>query len=96
MSVYVDDLFNTKSSRRWPYSRACHLFADSQHELMAFALSIGLQRRWLQGGTLKHFDLTAGKRMQALTRGAIPLSRRSVVERIKDARNRSRDAMQKG
>lgn len=34
MSVYVDQLFNTRGlSPHWPYPQACHMFADSVEEL---------------------------------------------------------------
>lgn len=48
----------------------CHLFAtdaDSE-ELHAFARKIGLRRSWFQGD---HYDLTPGRRRDAVAAGAI-------------------------
>ncbi len=71
MAIYVDPLFPTEPSKRWPYTQACHLIADTLRELHAFALQrLGLQRTWYQhhhGNTTRcHYDLTASKRAQAL------------------------------
>lgn len=60
----------------------CHMFADSVEELVAFAERIGLKRSWLQGtapGKVPHFDLTEGKRWQALDAGASDTSRERTV-----------------
>jgi hypothetical protein len=85
--VYVDALFrttpspNSHSRRIWPYRWACHLFADSEDELLAFAQKIGLQRRWLQhrGLYTVHFDLTVNMRRVAVGRGASSLTWREGV-----------------
>jgi hypothetical protein len=46
----------------------CHLTSDtSEEELHEFAARLGLKREWFQGD---HYDLTEGKRMQALKLGA--------------------------
>jgi len=81
MTVYVDELqeFQRESiapaarqhGRRW-----CHLFADTDDELHAFAARLGLQRGWAQGlahanQRYHHYDLVPGKRALAVKRGAV-------------------------
>jgi hypothetical protein len=86
MTVYVDPLFATSPSKRWPYRWACHLTADTLEELHTFAQArLGLQRAWYQHRSktaLCHYDLTANKRRQALRAGATSLSGEQMAERI--------------
>jgi len=79
MSVYVDDLRDTSMAfiRNWPYAEACHLMADSDAELEAFARSIGLRRGWRHGD---HYDLTRARRAVAVRAGAIEVTARRLVE----------------
>lgn len=71
-----------------------HLIADTPEELHDFAARLGLRRSWFQepkglGGravpadSLKaqqwHYDVTAGKRREALRLGAVPVSRREMT-----------------
>lgn len=86
MAVYVDQMMACLPNKRWKWNRACHLVADSETELVAFAVGLGLKKQWIQRGTLTHFDLTEGKREQALRMGAVELSRWEMVERIRAAR----------
>ncbi len=76
MSVYVDDLFDARpfNSPTWPYAQACHLTADTLPELHAFARKLGLKRTWFQDyRPHQHYDLTAGKRGQAVGLGAVEI-----------------------
>ena len=67
MSVYVGPVFRWPKSKRWPYDEACHLFADDETELHELAQKIGLQRAWYQPDQwVGHYDLTRGKRSQAI------------------------------
>lgn len=70
--VYVDPLFDTEGmSDKWPFPQACHLMADSVEELKDFAVNkLGLKPRWIQCTSIVHFDLTKGKRWQAVRHGA--------------------------
>ncbi len=79
MSVYVDQLINTKPYRkseneRWNWRQSCHMVAESEQELHEFAARLGLSRSWFQNKhrnpLLWHYDLTANKRKQALRLGA--------------------------
>ena len=97
MSVYVDDLNRPARIGRIS-SRWSHLFADTHAELEDFARQLGLQPGWIQhaGTRREHYDLTAGKRAQALQLGAQPISylrdvpqlialRRGAVEQQSDS-----------
>ena len=64
-----------------------HLVADTQTELHAFALRMGLRRHWFhnkRGRRHPHYDLTtARKRRQAILAGAVLVSARQVVEKAR-------------
>lgn len=73
MSVYVDDAFVEGGWGKW--AGGGHLQADTLEELHAFAAQIGLRPEWFQPGRRPeraHYDLTRGKRDQAILAGAIP------------------------
>ena len=75
MAVYVDAMRPCLKSKLWPWSHACHMFADSKEELIEFALKIGLKRHYLQNRPgFIHFDLTFGMRAAAIRAGAQPLT----------------------
>lgn len=84
MAVYVDSLIDYG----WKYGPSCHLIADTVDELHDFAQRIGLKRAWFQTGKsgLPHYDLTAGRRKQAVALGAVELTRRDMAARIADWR----------
>lgn len=88
MSVYVDDA-------RHPFGRylMCHMWADSDAELLAMADRIGVQRKWSQGhktlsfgkhrnASWVHFDIVQAKRALAVAAGAIETDRYGPVEHI--------------
>ncbi len=82
MSVYVDELFECGPTTAWKWRHACHLFADTERELHAFAVRIALRREWFQpgkNGSFPHYDLTAGKRQAAVAMGAREVDRAFVV-----------------
>jgi hypothetical protein len=73
MSVYVDVLRDWG----WRLGPSCHLIADSNEELHAFAALLGLRKEWFQRSSSgPHYDLTARKRAQAVRLGAIELADR--------------------
>lgn len=89
MAVYVDPMMTCIPNHNWRWSKACHLTADSTPELHQFAAMIGLKRCWFQnrrGRHFPHYDLTEGKRAQAVAAGAIELTRRQAVEKMRAAR----------
>lgn len=103
MTVYVDDARIPARVGRLS-STWSHLFADTEDELHEFATRLGLRRSWFQdptktGKPLKavrgsraaqnwHYDVTEGKRRQAVALGAVEVSSREAVAII-DARHRA-------
>lgn len=74
MAVYVDNAFDVLPVlAKW--KGGGHLQADTDEELHVFAASIGLRRSWFQEPDGRpwhnHYDLTAGKKRQAIAKGAI-------------------------
>jgi hypothetical protein len=95
MTVYVDDAFTRGDWGRW--TGGGHLQADTSAELHAFATRLGLKRDWFQSRPgrpeLDHYDLTRGKREQALRLGAAPETAGGATRRTlarTDARTASR------
>lgn len=89
MAVYVDELQVTSPTHQWPFSRACHMTADTHDELMTMARGLRLKFSWLQheGLITEHFDLSAGKREKAIRLGAVQQTRREASRRIVKARD---------
>jgi hypothetical protein len=97
VTVYVDDAAIAATVGRIT-SRWSHLIADDQDELHDFAAWLGLRRTWFQDPLTTtrglhptpgsraaenwHYDLTAGKRAQAIRLGAVPVTWRQMVEII--------------
>jgi len=90
MAVYVDDAFDGAPGSWGRWTGGGHMQADSLEELHAFAAEIGLKRSWFQHRPERpehdHYDLTAGKRKQAIARGAIAEHWRDSVRRINNVR----------
>lgn len=102
MTVYIDDARIPAQVGRHRTTWS-HLFADTQEELHAFAARLGLRRSWFQDpvktGKPKarpgsraaqnwHYDVTEGKRRQAVALGALEVGWRDAVAII-DARYRA-------
>ena len=76
--IYVDDIAipaTVRNGSRTHTSRWSHLTADSEEELHAFAARLGLKRSYFQPGPdyaphWRHYDVTEGKRRQAIRLGA--------------------------
>lgn len=74
------------------YGRAvvsAHLMASTTEELIAFAVRIGLQERWIQhrGQVKEHFDLMGEAKCNAAeTAGAERVDRCVLVERMRARR----------
>lgn len=86
VSVYVDDM-------RAAFGRMvmCHMWADSDAELLAMADAIGVARKWIQGhpelsfgkhrrASWVHFDIALSKRALAVKAGAIETDRYGPLE----------------
>ncbi|WP_288392033.1 DUF4031 domain-containing protein [uncultured Herbaspirillum sp.] len=77
LGIYVDNAQIAWRGRLW-----CHLVADSLDELHQFARSIGQKRAWFQAdASLPHYDITVEARVMALSLGAIPADRRTLISR---------------
>lgn len=77
MAVYVDPAVN-------PFGRMimCHMWADTEAELMAMVDTIGVARKWVQRppkASLLHFDIAKSKRVLAVAAGAIETDRYGTV-----------------
>ena len=77
MAVYVDDW------RQWAIvghveARWSHLTADTDEELHAFAVALGLRREWFQDHhpdvTRHHYDVTEALRERAVAEGAVAIT----------------------
>jgi hypothetical protein len=85
--ICIDPLI-TYPNRPHGHGQWCHLWDSEgdQEALHAFAARLGLQRRWFQnkqhdpcGG---HYDLTAGKHVQALRLGAKLIERGEFIAHL--------------
>jgi hypothetical protein len=88
MTVYVDDA-------NIPYGRMImsHMWADTEGELRAMALKIGVAQKWLQkppAASWVHFDISLGKKKLAIAAGAVLTDKYGPVEFL--ARQRGDEA----
>ena len=77
MTVYVDDMY------RYPMGelgrmKMSHMIADTEEELHAMAAAIGIARKWFQTKSHPHYDISMGKRDEAIQRGAVPVPLRMM------------------
>jgi hypothetical protein len=90
MSVYVDPIFTwpisaTKGAQAKTVAKRnngqwCHLIGDTEEELHKFAKLIGMRRIWYQD---YHYDLTPGRRKEAVKQGAIELDRHTFTDKYR-------------
>lgn len=86
MAVYVDTMAA-------PFGRLimCHMWADTDVELLAMAGKIGVDRKWIQGhpqlsfgkhreASWVHFDIAKSKRKLAVAAGAIETDKYGPME----------------
>jgi Protein of unknown function (DUF4031) len=74
VTVYVDDMYRYPMGQ-FGRMKMSHLIADTEEELHAMAAAIGIARRWYQGD---HYDISMGKRDEAIQRGAVPIPLRTL------------------
>lgn len=84
MAAYVDELqYHDKTPIKGRHLW-CHLTADSDEELHAMALAIGMKREWFQPHPKgNHYDLVPARRLQAIALGAIEEHSRARVRRLR-------------
>lgn len=80
MPVYVDQPIH-------PFGRMlmCHMWADTEAELLEMVDTIGVSRRWIQQppkASWLHFDIAKSKRALAIRGGAIETDRYGPVEHL--------------
>jgi hypothetical protein len=81
MPVYVDHADNLLGRMKM-----CHMVADTVAELHAMADKIGMRRAWFQPLSSPHYDVCKSRRAQAISFGAIEVSRRELAAIIKRCR----------
>ena len=84
MAVYVDNL----RDYGWRHGPSCHLIADSVEELIDFAVAMGMREEWFQAKSTPHFDLTVEGRERAVQNGAIELSKRELIQKLRELRQK--------
>ena len=96
MPVYVDNLKTSIKNKNWKYNKSCHLVADSLEELHAFAKEIKMPIAWFQNRLgMPHYDLTEGKRGEAVKAGAIQINDVQLVDMICKAKAELSDTVAK-
>ena len=75
--IYVDEI------TEYPSGKWCHMATDGTlEELHAFALRLGLKRRWFQNKPRHpHYDLRPSKRALAIQKGATAVDSFEMIER---------------
>jgi len=77
MTVYVDPAVFKKPGGRKSY---CHLAADTEEELHAFAARIGVKRHFFHASAKHvHYDLSEENRVLAIAAGALQVSSREMA-----------------
>jgi hypothetical protein len=80
-TIYVDEIRTYDTPL--PYKQWCHMATDGDIEyLHAFARRLALKPEWFQAKPKHpHYDLTPGKRAEAIKLGAIPVTSHELLER---------------
>lgn len=74
MTIYVD------STQQYSSGPWCHMASDDLDELHRFAAKLRLRRAWFQDhAVMPHYDLRPSKRLLAIERGAIEVSRYELL-----------------
>lgn len=77
MTVYIDPAVFKKPGGKKNY---CHVAADTEAELHAFAAKIGLKRHFFHAGAKHvHYDLAEERRTAALVAGAVEVTSRELA-----------------
>ena len=80
MTVYVDDV-----QHRYGRMIMCHMWADSEEELIRMVDHIGVPRKWIQKppqASWTHFDISLAKKEMALEAGAVLTDKYGPVEHV--------------
>jgi hypothetical protein len=74
MTVYIDDMYRY-SVGEFRGMRMSHMIADSDDELHAVAMVIGMKAEWFQGD---HYDVPLPRRALAIEAGAVEITYRQA------------------
>lgn len=89
MAVYVDEPIWERGGLMW-----CHLTADADEELHAFAAGLGLRRSRFQSKPGRpwtdHYDITEHKRRRAVAGGAVEITTREAGVQLARKRQAAR------
>ena len=78
MTVYVDEAVIPFRGDLY-----AHMLASDLDELHRLAARIGLRRSWFQNhGTFPHYDVSSGKRYQAIAAGAVPIGMGEIPDDV--------------
>jgi len=84
MTVYVDD-------KQIPYGRMkmCHCAADTKQELLDMMTKIGMSHKHIQAEDTwrEHFDISKAMRTKAVKAGAVEVTSKELVYRMRDKLN---------
>jgi uncharacterized protein DUF4031 len=87
MPVYID-----KAAIGFRRMIMSHMIADTLEELHEMAALIGMKREWFQPKSFPHYDVAKGRRVRALTYGAIECDRRTFVMHLRRIRDGGSEA----
>lgn len=79
--IYIDGFFYP-----WRSMKMSHLIGTDEKELIEFGKKIGLEKKWLQRGSLLHFDVCKSKRVLAIKNGAVPIKYNEIKDLILNRR----------
>lgn len=84
--VYVDEAIFPFRKGNW-----CHMWCADVETLHHFASSIGLKRAWFQDRDgFQHYDLSPTRRVMAINAGAVEITCREMVKKVREFRNLTR------
>ncbi len=100
MAVYVDPLVNWGWVLQGTEVESCHMVGDTDTELHALALRIGMRIEWAQKMDHEnqyhhHYDLVASRRQLAIEAGAIEITHDQIVGLIEGDRARQRQRVRR-
>lgn len=92
MAVYVDQVTTYPSTMVRGRARRCglrwsHMWADTLDELHAMAEAVGMRREWFQDKRFPHYDLVPRRREHAVRLGAVEVSSRELLRRMREKRD---------
>lgn len=84
MAVYID-----KANIKYKRMIMCHMIADSYEELHDMAKKIGMKSSWFQNNaSFPHYDVCLMRKKKALEYGAIEVSRKELVIKMREFRKK--------